>query len=325
MCLAVNKIPPDSLAGNYLSRVWLACVERVSEAKLIELAQWRGYSIEFCRQLRTQGGIGLYDYSHCKDCWAFPNTDITDAEIVSFHCRLSPKDTGSKAKWVYDPSGRTIHPLVRGERETALFIAIGESQWDLLTLEDKLGPAAKDWAFIATWGATGSKALSKLSIPASADVYLFPQNDAAGQKWLESVIEHLDRSVRVVAPGKHKDLNEWGKNGLSPQTLDQALIEAETRLPPEKSAAKAKPRVTEKEANKLEADALAVAAALDAFYDQERKEYVIKIEGERTYQVHSEAQFKRDLRFQGLTDKRIPYHNFSQIDIVLRFRNRSDT
>jgi hypothetical protein len=254
-----------------------------------------------------------------KDCWAFPNTDITDGEIVSFHCRLSPKDKATKAKWVYDPSGTTIHPLVRGDTETALFIAIGESQWDLFTLEDKLGDEARNWAFIATRGATGTKSLSKLSLPTSSDIYLFPQNDPAGQKWLESAVEQLDRSVRVVTLDKHKDLNEWGKNGLDADTLRQAIDGATVQLAPEKSIPKRKPRVTEKEANKLEADALPVAQALDAYYDQERKEYVIKIEGERTYQVHTEAQFKRDLRFQGLTEKAIPYHTYSQIDIVLRF------
>jgi Domain of unknown function (DUF3854) len=72
-------------------------------------------------------------------------------------------------------------------------------------------------------------------------------------------------------------------------------------------------------AQKLEAEALSVAESVDAYYDQDRKEFVLKTKELQNYQSHSEAQFKRDLRFQRISGQCIPGRFWSQTDIVLQY------
>jgi hypothetical protein len=69
---------------------------------------------------------------------------------------------------------------------------------------------------------------------------------------------------------------------------------------------------------KMEAQAHDVAASIDAFYDQVRKEYVVKIKESKNYQSHNEAQFKRDMRFHRISSALIPRRPWSQLDIVLQ-------
>jgi hypothetical protein len=71
----------------------------------------------------------------------------------------------------------------------------------------------------------------------------------------------------------------------------------------------------EKSEEELAADA--VCAALDAYYDQARKEYALR-EGTAVYQSLNEGQFKRVLRFRGLSGDQIPRTFYSQLDIVVR-------
>jgi hypothetical protein len=71
-------------------------------------------------------------------------------------------------------------------------------------------------------------------------------------------------------------------------------------------------------AQKLEEQAISTTQNLNAYYDEQRKEYAIGI-GPDVYQNRTEAQFKRDLRFKELTTETIPGRNWSQIDIALRY------
>jgi hypothetical protein len=71
-------------------------------------------------------------------------------------------------------------------------------------------------------------------------------------------------------------------------------------------------------AQKLEEQAIATTQNLNAYYDEQRKEYALGI-GPDVYQSRTEAQFKRDLRFRDLTTETIPGRNWSQIDIALRY------
>jgi len=45
---------------------------------------------------------------------------------------------GEKARWLHEPKGAKVHALVFGELAKAGAIAIFESQWDAITLFDKL-------------------------------------------------------------------------------------------------------------------------------------------------------------------------------------------
>jgi hypothetical protein len=67
----------------------------------------------------------------------------------------------------------------------------------------------------------------------------------------------------------------------------------------------------------LRAQALEAAAGFPAFYDAGRKEFVVKIPS-GTYQPRTERDFKRDLRFAGISGKPIPGDLVSPADIVLR-------
>jgi hypothetical protein len=75
------------------------------------------------------------------------------------------------------------------------------------------------------------------------------------------------------------------------------------------------PWIEEKSQEELAADA--VAKSIDAYYDQPRKEYVLR-DGNAIYQSLNESQFKRVLRFRGLNAEFIRGRPYSQLDIVIR-------
>jgi hypothetical protein len=78
-------------------------VEAFTQEHIEQLAQWRGYSIEFCHWLKESGLVGLYD-----GCTAFPVNDRA-GNVIAAHYRL--KD----GSWRYFPQGAKVRPLVIGE------------------------------------------------------------------------------------------------------------------------------------------------------------------------------------------------------------------
>src|SRR5207249_2565919 len=82
---------------------WQACVEAFTEKHVQWLAKWRGYSIEFCRWLRENGLVGLFN-----GCIAFPVHDRA-GNVIAIHYRL--KD----GAWRYHPQGARVYLLVIGE------------------------------------------------------------------------------------------------------------------------------------------------------------------------------------------------------------------
>jgi hypothetical protein len=71
-----------------------------------------------------------------------------------------------------------------------------------------------------------------------------------------------------------------------------------------------------------EAWVLDIIQSLDAYYDQPRKEYVIKTQPlaghGQNYQPHTESQFKRDLRFLGVASKAASGEILSPADVVIK-------
>jgi hypothetical protein len=210
------------------SEQWASCVAAVDDAHIIALAKWRGWLYATSFLLRDKAVIGLYN-----DCWCFPNVD-PDGDIRSIHFRLAPK-TGEKAAWRHTPIGTKTHALVIGDLKRADKIAVFESQWDAITLIDKLAIdpfTLHDWALVSTRGASNAKVLEELDIPPSTDVYLFPQNDEAGKRWTDAVLDVLGRGAFAVStPHPHKDLGEWGLNGLDSSGLLKRIKVAELRKP----------------------------------------------------------------------------------------------
>jgi hypothetical protein len=88
---------------------WSACVEAITDAHLKELADWRGYSPEFCKWLRDTSLIGRY---RCG--WAFPVQD-TEGNVIGAHYLHG--DPAAK-QWRFS-HGATAEPFIIGDVDAA--------------------------------------------------------------------------------------------------------------------------------------------------------------------------------------------------------------
>ena len=82
---------------------------------------------------------------------------------------------------------------------------------------------------VCTRGASNGALVAGV-VPERANVYLWPQNDAPGEKWASDVCAHVKKgSVVKVAktPDKFKDVNEWTKAGATADDLMAAMMNAE--------------------------------------------------------------------------------------------------
>jgi Protein of unknown function (DUF3987)/CHC2 zinc finger/Toprim-like len=191
---------------------WQACVEAFTEKHVQRLAKWRGYSIEFCRWLRESALVGLFN-----SCIAFPVHDRA-GNVIAIHYRL--KD----ASWRYRPQGATVHPLVIGELVPGDPVYVFESYWDAYAFMDKSG---ERHGIIITRGASNGALVADV-IPQDAKVYLWTQNDAAGEKWQRDICANAKATVkRARIPAAHKDLNDWTRAGGESDDLVAAMVDAE--------------------------------------------------------------------------------------------------
>ena len=196
---------------------WRACVQGFGDSEVERLAHWRGYSGEIIPWLRKHELVGLYN-----GCVAFP---VHDARRAVVGCHYRPKD--GKA-WYYAPKGCSTQPLIIGDIFGATQIHLFESPWDCFAVCDRIKLHESDGiAAIITRGA-GNGALVDGKIPTGADIYAWPQNDDAGQKWFNDICEYAGASVRrIVTPEGIKDANEWTKNGkAAAEVLLNAISEA---------------------------------------------------------------------------------------------------
>lgn len=182
---------------------WGKCVRALTEDHIAHLAQWRGYSIEFCRQLVADEMIGLY-----ASRIAFPVKDQAE-NILGAHYYVKEVD-----KWRYT-KGTKVRPLIIGDIYNADEVHIKESQWDALAVMDRCQMYKRPGiAFLITRGA-GNAELLRDRLPGSARVYVWPQNDEPDEKgkipseiWLEKVIATANRRVFVVrTPEQFEDAN----------------------------------------------------------------------------------------------------------------------
>lgn len=199
---------------------WKSCVEAFTNKQAEHIAKWRGYSIEFLRELRDKKLIGIH-YSLV----AFPVESA--GQIVGAHFRLK---TG---KWRYAPVGIKATPFVFGELAPGERIQVFESTWDGLDYLDKSGE--RDGVIIAR-GASNAKLAAAL-LPEGATCYVWTQNDEAGAAFEAAFVANTKCPVkRVKIPAPHKDLNEWTRAGATVPDLLHALSNAETFREPAFSA-----------------------------------------------------------------------------------------
>src|SRR6516162_6375724 len=201
---------------------WGSCVDDFTDKNVEQIAKWRGYSVEFVKQLRDKGQIGVY-----KGLVAFPVHN--DGKIVGTHVRK--KD----GKWFYAPEGIKAAPLVFGELIPGKPVNVFESTWDGLDYLDKTGE--RD-GIIITRGASNGKLVAGL-IPHGSPVYAWKQNDELDKKtgkrpadeWLKHVMAHANAKVLgVKTPAEFKDLNAWtllrSKAGATKEELREELCAA---------------------------------------------------------------------------------------------------
>lgn len=207
---------------------WEKCVEQMTDLYCTQLATERGYRVEFCRWLRAEKLIGIY-----KEQFAFPVCDPEGA-VVSCHLKTLA------GNWQYFPNGKPTSPLVVGKLATAKTVLVFESPWDAFAFADRLGwdtdeAARARCAFIITRGAGNGKRVRGLILPPTAQVLVVMQNDppkqdgspGAADKWLDDVVEAVDRRVSVLRPpDAHKDLNDWTRAGATHGNITSAWVTA---------------------------------------------------------------------------------------------------
>jgi CHC2-type zinc finger protein len=194
---------------------WNACVEAVTEKHLKHLADWRSYSLENLREWHSRGLIGHHD-----GCIAFPLHDRAGT-VVAAHCR------GEDGSWFYYPKGAKIRPLVVGELVPGDRVQVFESTWDGLAYMDKSGEGN---GIIITRGASNAALVADL-ISKNSTVYVWTQNDSAGEKWQRDICANTQGAVkRVRIPAPHKDLNDWTRARATSNDLLAAMMSARDSL-----------------------------------------------------------------------------------------------
>jgi hypothetical protein len=188
---------------------WDACVAAMTEAQLKKLADWRGYSLEFCHHLHRSRMIGVF-----RGSYALP-VHNEKGEVTRCHYRL---DKG----WAYYPPKGESAPLVIGSPEHARHTIVGESQWDIFAILDRIGhhDDPHDTAGIITRGANSNTDMA--GQPCNR-IIVVPQNDPAdkaskstgrtpAEEWTHKIQtqrgEFIEFTVSTV-PKEYKDANDW--------------------------------------------------------------------------------------------------------------------
>jgi hypothetical protein len=190
---------------------WQSCVRAFTDRDVDKVAAWRGYSPDFVKELRTSGLIGIFENQV-----ALPVGN--NGKVIGCHYRL--KD----GSWRYLPAGTKTAPLVIGEPHGDDTVYVFESQWDMFAFMDL---SYERHGIVATRGGSNGKLVAGL-IPDTAKVYVWPQNDDPGEKWLKDVRSHTKAVVKSCkVPASHKDLNDWVRAGATSDDLITAMVKAE--------------------------------------------------------------------------------------------------
>lgn len=173
---------------------WRSYVDSFEDEDLRRIGNERFYSTELMRWLKDKDLIGA-----CGGDVAFPVH--VNGEVIGAHYR-----TGEG--WRYAPKGTKTQPLVIGPIEDQAHVF--ESQWDMFAYLDATGERA---GTVAMRGASNGKLVAGI-IPKDATVFLWTQNDKAGQRWEADIRASLkNKTVKhVKVPSPYKDLNDWTKS-----------------------------------------------------------------------------------------------------------------
>lgn len=178
-------------------------LQPLSANQVTEVAKWRGYTEEFVEEMNVIGVIGTYE----GDKIAFP---------VQHGLHYKVEDG-----WRYTEHA-TADMFVLGSLDPTEPAHIWESQWDCLAFAMVTGRRDN---LVSTRGASNVQPLAKMFEDYKGAIYLWPQNDAPGQKWAEEARKIIKRRVKVVAtPPQHKDFNDWVRSGgVTREEIDKLM------------------------------------------------------------------------------------------------------
>jgi hypothetical protein len=207
-----------------------------NEGALERLSVWRGWSVDYSRDLARVGVIGLHESRIC-----FPVADA-DGVVIGRHVFQWPDLEGIKA-W-YAPGKNA--PLLIGVKTLAGVRAchVIESQWDALALLYVRGwrGEALDKPFLVTRGTSVSPTLKAL-LHGVESVLLWMQRDEAkvegkappAEEWLARCVALLPNTVkdrkRVEVAEGFKDWNDALRDRGSEEVLTLAKTAARHAVP----------------------------------------------------------------------------------------------
>lgn len=196
---------------------WSDCLKALTRERALEIAEWRGYPVEFVEWCRDQGWLGWF-----KGGPALPVH--VGGKVKGVHHRTidDPKSWRNTA-------GKSA-PLVFGDPVKAPMTVLVESQWDamaaLASMDVHNRPdIADNIAFIATRGADNVGpvreilATMDLSKPRLCAI---EQNDppredgkpTGNETWRKKIGQLVPGILFNAPPEEHKDLNDWFRAGM---------------------------------------------------------------------------------------------------------------
>ena len=172
---------------------------------MAKIDHWRAWSEGTSAQLLEDGLISAPTVNGGPGI-AFPVQKPTEYGWVQigFHYRPKPRN-GERQNWFYVPRGLPALPFVLGSgySETARCVIVFEGQWDAVCFCAAAGWLAHDTAWpegVVVFGTRGTSGwrplLDHWSFPRKATIFLFPDNDPAGQAWRGEFCERLKAPVQ---------------------------------------------------------------------------------------------------------------------------------
>jgi hypothetical protein len=161
---------------------WDQCLADLNDASLKRYQAWRGFSWEFCLELRANRLVGVYrDPKTGRTLFCYPVFGPGGAVIAE---QVFTRATDPGAQKVFYTAGASgnLSPVILGPLPHAANIFLAESPHDAFAYADRSGRwKDADACFIATRGAGNDKLLSNLPWPQAngqLSHVLLCQNDA---------------------------------------------------------------------------------------------------------------------------------------------------
>jgi len=187
-----------------------------------ELAAYRGWPVEACTAVLSEGVLAKVLTLSGQRCWAFPVKvpALSGWLTIGLHIR-----TGDR-KWMFS-KGSFSAPFILGKPTKARKWIIVEGQWDALSVNIARSPSAphlvepESLVLVGIRGASGgiTRFLQTYGpMLKGAECILVPDADDAGMAWMKAdgffhQLEDLGASVRAYTPCASKDPNEAFKAG----------------------------------------------------------------------------------------------------------------